>query len=63
MKARLLAVAAVLGTPAVAYACPVCFDANEANRTAFILTTIFLSLLPLGMVGGIAYWIRQLTRE
>jgi len=63
VKAPLLALAAVLATPAVAYACPVCFDANEANRTAFILTTIFLSLLPLGMVGGIAYWIRQLTRE
>lgn len=63
MKRQLLALAAVLLTPAVAYACPVCFDANEANRTAFIATTIFLSLLPLGMVGGIAYWIRQVTRE
>jgi hypothetical protein len=63
VKARLLAFAAVLATPTVAYACPVCFDANEANRTAFILTTVFLSFLPLAMVGGIAYWIRQLTRE
>jgi hypothetical protein len=63
VKARLAAFGAVLSSPAVAYACPVCFDANEANRTAFIVTTIFLSLLPLAMVGGIAYWIRQLTRE
>lgn len=63
MRARILAFAAVLATPTAAYACPVCFDANEANRTAFIVTTIFLSLLPLAMVGGIAYWIRQVTRE
>jgi len=43
----------------IAHACPVCFDANESNRTAFIVTTIFLSLLPLTMVGAIVLWIRQ----
>lgn len=64
MKARLAAaLALVLASPTVAYACPVCFDANAANRTAFIVTTIFLSFLPLAMVGGLVYWIRQLTRE
>lgn len=49
--------------PAVAYACPVCFDANEANRTAFIATTVFLSLLPLSMIGGVVLWIRSAVRE
>ena len=49
--------------PAIARACPVCFDANEANRTAFIATTIFLSLLPLSMFAGIVLWIRASARR
>lgn len=55
--------AAVLLTPSLGYACPVCFDANEANRVAFIVTTVFLSTLPLAMVGGFVLWFRGLTRE
>lgn len=50
-------------TPAVAHACPVCFDANEENRAAFVLTTVLLSVLPLLMVGAIALWIRDATRD
>jgi hypothetical protein len=60
MKTRALAafLAASL-VPTLAHACPVCFDANEANRTAFIATTVFLSLLPLTMIGAIVLWIRS----
>jgi NADH:ubiquinone oxidoreductase subunit 3 (subunit A) len=57
----LSAFAFVVLTPTITYACPVCFDANEANRTAFVATTIFLSTLPLAMVGGIALWVRRLS--
>lgn len=57
MRRALSAFAATTLLPAVAYACPVCFDANEANRTAFIATTVFLSLLPLSMIGGVIFWI------
>ena len=53
-------VAVVLGYHDLALACPVCFSAkDEAQREAFFDTTIFLTLLPLAMIGGIAYWIFQ----
>ena len=51
---------AVTGVHGVALACPVCFSAkDEAQRQAFFDTTIFLTLLPLALIGGIAYWIFQ----
>jgi hypothetical protein len=50
-------------TPALAHACSVCFEANDKNRAAFFATTIFLSLLPLGMIAGMAYWLRRRTHE
>ncbi|NNF13989.1 MAG: hypothetical protein HKN72_12230 [Gemmatimonadetes bacterium] len=40
-------------------ACPVCFDSSDENRMAFIATTAFLSLMPLGMVAGAGLWIRK----
>lgn len=49
--------------PEQAWACPVCFDPREENRMAFLATTIFLSLLPLGMVAGAGVWVRRRVRE
>lgn len=49
--------------PEAVSACPVCFDSSEENRMAFLGTTIFLSLLPLGMVAGAGLWIRKRARE
>lgn len=54
---------AVWLAPAVALACPVCFDANETNRDAFIATTVILSLLPLAMIGGLALFLRSRARS
>ena len=48
---------ALLALAEPAFACAVCFDANEETRTAFIATTIVLSLLPLGLMGGFIYWL------
>lgn len=53
-----LAAIVVWGAPALALACPVCFDANEANRDAYLGTTILLSLLPLAFVGGVVLFLR-----
>ena len=49
--------------PGVAEACSVCFSATEQSRTAFIVTTVFLSVLPLAMVGGGVVWLRLRIRR
>ena len=56
-----LAVLAVF--PDAVHACPACFDARDENRQAFLATTAFLSLLPLGMVAGAGLWLRNRTKE
>jgi hypothetical protein len=43
--------------PGIAAACPVCLDMREANRLAFVWTAALMSLLPLGLIGGTAYWL------
>jgi len=43
-----------------AEACPVCFQANgEESRWAFYATTVFLTVLPLSMVGGAVIYLRK----
>lgn len=39
--------------------CAVCFDANEANRNAFLYMTIFMSLFPLTIIGGGVWYLRK----
>jgi hypothetical protein len=46
----------VLGLPEVAHACPSCFSGNEANRIAYIVTFVILTVLPLACIGGVIYW-------
>jgi hypothetical protein len=58
-----LALVLIAALPDVALACPVCFDARDENRQAFLATTAFLSLLPLGMVAGAGLWLRKRARE
>jgi hypothetical protein len=42
----------------------VCFSAkDEAQRQAFFDTTIFLTLLPLLLIGGFIYWVARRTRR
>lgn len=58
-----LTVLAVLVLPDVTHACPVCFDPNDAQRNIFLASTIFLSALPLSMIGGIVFWLRERSRD
>jgi hypothetical protein len=65
-RRRLLAtlLAAVLTSlPAVAAACPTCGVGNGRNKMAFFVTTIFLSLLPLGIIGAFLFWIARNSRS
>lgn len=58
-----LALVLVALLPDVAHACPVCFDARAETREAFLVTTAFMTLLPLGMVAGTGLWLRHRSRE
>lgn len=59
----LLALLLVVALPDALHACPVCFDSSAENRRAFLVTAIFMSLLPLGMVAGAGLWVRRRTRQ
>ena len=60
-----LAAAAVLLVllPESVSACPVCFDSSDENRMAFLATTAFLSLVPLGLVAGTGLYIRKRSKD
>ncbi len=45
--------------PQVSQACAVCFSSSDENRLAFAATTVFLTALPLVMIGSFAFWLRQ----
>jgi hypothetical protein len=50
--------AALLGAPRLARACSVCTAGREdETQTAFLLTTVFLSVLPLSMFAGFGFWL------
>jgi hypothetical protein len=65
LLARLAATAiAVLAiAPEAAYACSVCSAGrDDETRAAFIGTTVLLSVLPLALIGGMAWWVRRRSR-
>ena len=56
--------APLLLAPRAVHACAVCFGGQEGDtRTAFILTTAFLTFLPLLMIGGLVWWLRRRFRQ
>jgi len=61
--AGLAALVALVVVPEALHACAVCFDPRSENRFAFVATTAFLSLLPLGMVAGAGVWLRRRALE
>jgi hypothetical protein len=56
---RWVAALTLLFAPDLAQACSVCFGGEEQTRMAFIVTTAFLSILPLALVAGLALWLRS----
>ena len=57
------AVLAVSWAADLAYACPSCASPLEENRQAFVDTTVFLTVVPLTMMGGFVWWLRRQTRQ
>lgn len=60
-----LAVAAlVVALPRIAEACAVCFTGrSDETRQAFISTTVFMTGLPLLLIGGVIWWLRRRTLQ
>jgi hypothetical protein len=53
-----------LAAPEAARACSVCgAGRDDETRVAFLVTTLFLSVLPLAMVGGLLAWVRWRLRR
>ena len=51
------------GLPSQVLACPVCSPGrDDATQKAFFSMTIFMTLLPLTMFGGIVYWFVRRAR-
>lgn len=61
-RTALVVLALAFGLPAAAGACPVCIGPEQESRDAFVLTTVLLSVLPLGMIGGVVGWVWRLSR-
>ena len=59
----LFVLAGLMAWPDPAAACAVCYGGTEESRTAFIVTTLFLSVLPVGMLGGIAWIVWRRIRD
>lgn len=59
MIGRTMLAAAVALVPAPVWACSSCNDPKDLGQDAFLGPTIFMSLLPLGMlgvIGGYFWW-------
>lgn len=54
----------LLAAPALAGACPVCNPGlDDPAQFGFLMGTIFLSTLPLALVGSLVFWIRRRLRQ
>jgi len=63
-RLALLALGLLAALPAEALACAVCFSGRtDETRVAFGISTAGMTLLPLLLIGGTAWWLRRRARE
>lgn len=59
-----VASALLAGAPRMASACSVCTPGrDDETRVAFQVTTLFLTVLPLGLIGGVVWWLVRRARS
>jgi hypothetical protein len=46
----------IMAAPAFAHACPMCFNGNNQNQSAFLYGSIMLMLVPTITIGSLVYW-------
>jgi hypothetical protein len=64
VKALLAAFVTALALPALASACDNCLAAqDDAVQAAFAIASVFLSLTPLGLIGGLVWWLRRRSHK
>ena len=51
--------AAFVSLPSLAHACGACGVGNGRNAIDYLTTTVFLSLLPLGIIGAGLVWLAR----
>ncbi len=49
--------------PEALFACAACGFGEDESRSAYIATTVALSLLPLSLIGGFALYLRRKLRR
>lgn len=55
---------ALVWSPQIGWACSVCSAGrDEQSRLAFILTTAFMTFLPLLLIGAAVWWLRNRVRR
>lgn len=60
----LLVSTSVLLVPQLAAACAVCFTGrSDETRVAFLVTTGFLTVLPILMIGSVVWWLCRRARQ
>ena len=64
MVSRTLLTCAFCMLPAALFACPVCGLAGSADNTwAYAAMSVVLSAVPLGIIGGIVFWLRKASKQ
>lgn len=56
-KSNAIVVAAVLAFADAAAACPGCVDPQAQNTRAMLVSTVFMSVVPLIFLFSVAYWV------
>ncbi len=63
MRTAALVLTLIALTPAAALACPVCgLAGTQDNWGAYRAMTVMLSALPLGMIGGLVFYLYKKSR-
>ena len=61
---KALLVLAILWSPTIVHACAVCSAGNEEeSRTAYVIGTAFMTLMPFAVVGVFLWWLRTFLRR